>query len=174
MTFCGAGLTTMVRRYPMAPFGHGVTDFGKGEEWRSTMMGLGDVVALDDPVGESLRGHHGHLARRLGGAVTYLSGVATFSAISAEADSAGWGDLARLLGRGEFADMFSCPAMPPSDWEPVFVLEGRQMIWKWRQPSGCLSGRARPRRGPAGRWERARDARPRRADPAGTVLATHP
>jgi ribosomal protein S18 acetylase RimI-like enzyme len=25
--------------------------------------------------------------------------------------------------------MFSCPAMPPSDWEPVFVLEGRQMLW---------------------------------------------
>jgi ribosomal protein S18 acetylase RimI-like enzyme len=93
------------------------------------MMGLRDVVALDDPVGESLRGHHGHLARRHGRAVTYLPGVATFSAVSAETDSAGWGDLASLLGRGEFADMFSCPATPPSDWEPVFVLEGRQMIW---------------------------------------------
>ncbi|MGA5358052.1 GNAT family N-acetyltransferase [Streptomyces purpurascens] len=93
------------------------------------MTGLRDVVALDDPVGESLRGHHGHLARRLGRAATYLPGVATFSAVSAEADSEEWGDLAKLLGRGEFADMFSCPAMPPSDWEPVFVLEGRQMIW---------------------------------------------
>ncbi|MFC9683763.1 GNAT family N-acetyltransferase [Streptomyces sp. NPDC056948] len=93
------------------------------------MIGLRDVVALDDPVGESLRGNHGHLARRLGRAVTYLPGVATFSAVSAEVDSEGWDDLARLLGRGEFADMFSCPAMPPSDWEPVFVLEGRQMIW---------------------------------------------
>lgn len=30
--------------------------------------------------------------------------------------------------RSEFADMFSCPATPPSDWEPVFVLEGRQMV----------------------------------------------
>ena len=93
------------------------------------MMGPCDVVALDDPVGESLRGHHGHLARRLGRAVTYLPGVATFSAVSAAGDSAGWGDLAGLLGRGEFADMFSCPTMPPSDWEPVFTLEGRQMIW---------------------------------------------
>ncbi|GAA4930506.1 GNAT family N-acetyltransferase [Streptomyces coeruleoprunus] len=88
-----------------------------------------DVVALDDPVGESLRGHHAHLARRHGRAFTYTPGVATFSAISPDADAAEWADLARLLGRGEFADMFSCPAIPPSDWEPVFVLEGRQMIW---------------------------------------------
>ncbi|MBT2370114.1 GNAT family N-acetyltransferase [Streptomyces sp. ISL-10] len=88
-----------------------------------------DVVALDDPVGESLGGHHAHLARRLGRAATYLPGVATFSSVSPDADSAAWADLARLLGRGEFADMFSCPAIPPSDWEAVFVLEGRQMIW---------------------------------------------
>lgn len=24
--------------------------------------------------------------------------------------------------------MFDCPSIPPSHWEPVFVLEGRQMI----------------------------------------------
>ncbi|MFD5162261.1 GNAT family N-acetyltransferase [Streptomyces hawaiiensis] len=93
------------------------------------MTGLRDAVALDDPVGESLRGHHAHLARRLGGAVTYVPGVATFSAVSAEPDPEAWADLAKLLGPGEFADMFSCPVLPPSDWEPVFVLEGRQMIW---------------------------------------------
>ncbi|WP_190196611.1 GNAT family N-acetyltransferase [Streptomyces djakartensis] len=98
---------------------------GKGQH----VVGLRDAVALDDPVGESLRGHHGHLARRLGRAVTYLPAVATFSAIPAEADPAAWADLAALLGPGEFADMFSCPAAPPSDWDPVFVLEGRQMIW---------------------------------------------
>ncbi|WP_149182999.1 GNAT family N-acetyltransferase [Streptomyces sp. TRM49041] len=97
-----------------------------------------DAVALDDPVGESLRGHHAHLARRHGRAVTYLPGVATFSAISADSGSAEWADLARLLGRGEFADMFSCPATPPPEWEPVFVLEGRQMIW----PGGSLPGRS--------------------------------
>ncbi|MFJ4539697.1 GNAT family N-acetyltransferase [Streptomyces tibetensis] len=93
------------------------------------MTGLSDAVALDDPVGESLRGHHAHLARRLGGAATYVPGVATFSAVPAEPDAAAWADLAKLLGPGEFADMFSCPAIPPPDWEPVFVLEGRQMIW---------------------------------------------
>ncbi|MFD5341039.1 GNAT family N-acetyltransferase [Streptomyces hawaiiensis] len=93
------------------------------------MTGLRDAVALDDPVGESLRGHHAHLARRLGGAVTYIPGVATFSAVSDEPDPEAWADLAKLLGPGEFADMFSCPVMPPSHWEPVFVLEGRQMIW---------------------------------------------
>lgn len=88
-----------------------------------------DTVALDDPVGESLRGHHSGLARSLGRAATYLPEVATFSAISTDPDSVDWADLAQLLGPGEFADMFSCPAIPPSDWEPVFVLEGRQMIW---------------------------------------------
>ncbi|GAB2587937.1 GNAT family N-acetyltransferase [Streptomyces capparidis] len=88
-----------------------------------------DALALDDPVGASLRHHHAHLARRLGEAATYLPGVATFSAVSADADKAGWADLAQLLGPREFADMFSSPALPPADWEPVFVLEGRQMVW---------------------------------------------
>lgn len=88
-----------------------------------------DDAALDDPVGESLRGHHSHLARRLGRAASYVPGVATFSAVSAEPDGAEWDDLARLLGRGELADMFSSSAVPPRDWEPVFVLEGLQMVW---------------------------------------------
>ncbi|MEV5704127.1 GNAT family N-acetyltransferase [Actinoallomurus sp. NPDC052274] len=99
-----------------------------------------DAVALDDPVGESLRGHHAHLARRLGRAATYLPGVATFSAVSTDPDPAEWADLARLLGRGELADMFSCPVIPPPGWEPVFVLEGLQLIW----PGG-----GRPDRPPA-------------------------
>lgn len=93
-----------------------------------------DAVALDDPVGESLRGRHAHLARRLGRAATYPRGVSTFSAVSTDADSADWTDLARLLGRGELADMFSCPATPPPGWEPVFVVEGRQMIWPGDRP----------------------------------------
>jgi ribosomal protein S18 acetylase RimI-like enzyme len=91
-----------------------------------------DDTVLDDPVGESLRGHHAHLARQVGKAVTYLPGVATFSATTPGPGA--WDDLALLLGRGEFADMFSCPATPPPDWEPVFVLEGRQMTMP--SPSG--------------------------------------
>jgi ribosomal protein S18 acetylase RimI-like enzyme len=90
----------------------------------------GDAAVLDDPVGESLRGPHARFARLLGQALTYQSGVATFSAIAAGQDSQRWEDLARLLGPGAFADMFSCPALPPTDWEPVFVLDGRQMIWR--------------------------------------------
>ncbi|MEV5826476.1 GNAT family N-acetyltransferase [Spirillospora sp. NPDC052242] len=43
-------------------------------------------------------------------------------------------DLARLLGRGELADMFSLPAVPPPDWEPVFVLDGLQMVWDGPAP----------------------------------------
>jgi ribosomal protein S18 acetylase RimI-like enzyme len=104
------------------------------------MTGLSDADALDDPVGASLRGHHAHLARRLGAAATYVPGVATFSAVPAQPDAEAWADLAKLLGPGEFADMFSCPAVPPQDWEPVFVLEGRQMIWAGHDgsdPSGA-------------------------------------
>ncbi|MEU5836137.1 GNAT family N-acetyltransferase [Streptomyces diacarni] len=88
-----------------------------------------DAAVLDDPVGASLRGHHAHLARRLGRAAGFLPEVATFSSVGAEPGPEQWADLARLLGRGQLADMFSCPATPPHDWEPVFVLEGRQMVW---------------------------------------------
>ncbi|MDQ3788138.1 MAG: GNAT family N-acetyltransferase, partial [Actinomycetota bacterium] len=90
-----------------------------------------DDPSLDDPVGASLRGHHAHLAPTLGGAATYEPGVATFSTIT---DDEAWPDLAKLLGPGAFADMFSHPESPPSDWEPVFVLEGRQMIWTGTAP----------------------------------------
>jgi ribosomal protein S18 acetylase RimI-like enzyme len=99
-----------------------------------------DVPALDDPVGESLRGHHAHLARRLGRAATYQPGVATFSTVTPGAGPEEWADLARLLGRGELADMFSSPATPPPGWEPVFVLDGRQMIGPDRPPAGTGAG----------------------------------
>ncbi|AJP05043.1 acetyltransferase [Streptomyces cyaneogriseus subsp. noncyanogenus] len=95
-----------------------------------------DVPALDDPVGQSLGGHHAHLARRLGRAATYLPGVATFSTVPTGADAAEWADLAALLGPGELADMFSSPATPPPGWEPVFSLEGRQMIWSGTPGTG--------------------------------------
>lgn len=89
-------------------------------------MTSGETVALDDPAGASLSGHHAHLGRRLGRAVSYLRDVATFSSVSAHPGPDDWSDLARLLGPGAFADMFSCPALPPREREPVFVLEGRQ------------------------------------------------
>lgn len=72
-----------------------------------------DDLALDDPVGQSLRGRHARFARRLGRAATYLPEVATFSAVSADPDATEWADLAGLLGSGELADMFSCPATAP-------------------------------------------------------------
>ncbi|MGA5895360.1 GNAT family N-acetyltransferase [Streptomyces venetus] len=87
------------------------------------------VDPLDDPVGTSLSGHHAHLARRVGRAVTYLPDVATFCAVTNDPEPEAWSDLARLLGPGEFADMFSSSATPPPGWEQVFTLEGRQMIW---------------------------------------------
>jgi ribosomal protein S18 acetylase RimI-like enzyme len=88
-----------------------------------------DDPVLDDPVGRSLGGRHAHLARRLGRAATYTPDVATFSSVSADPDAKDWADLAELLGPGAFADMFNCPALPPSDWEPVFRLDGRRMLW---------------------------------------------
>ena len=88
----------------------------------------GDPV-LDDPVGQSLGARHAPLARRLGRAATYLPDVATFSSVSTDPDAKDWADLAELLGPGAVADMFNCPALPPPEWEPVFSLEGRQMVW---------------------------------------------
>ncbi|MFD8589076.1 GNAT family N-acetyltransferase [Streptomyces sp. NPDC059637] len=91
-------------------------------------MTTDDDPVLDDPVWWSLGGRHAHLARRLGRAVTYPTDVATFSSVSADPAPEDWSDLARLLGPGAFADMFNCPAVPPPGWEPVFSLEGLQMI----------------------------------------------
>lgn len=97
---------------------------------------MNDGPALDDPVGRSLGGRHAPLARRLGRAATYLDEVATFSAVPTDPDATDWADLAELLGPGAFADMFSCPAVPPSNWEPVFTLEGRQLIWSGGERPG--------------------------------------
>ncbi|MEU6127116.1 GNAT family N-acetyltransferase [Streptomyces sp. NPDC047123] len=88
-----------------------------------------DDSVLENPVAESLLGQHAQLGRRQGRAATYLPGVATFCALPTAPDDADWADLARLLGSGGFADMFSNPVLPPAGWEPVFVLEGRQMLW---------------------------------------------
>ena len=83
---------------------------------------------VDDPVGRSLGGPHAHLARRLGRTATYQPEVATFAAVPAEATAADWADLARLLGPGELADLFSSPATPPAAWDPVFDIAGVQLV----------------------------------------------
>ncbi|MFC5001974.1 GNAT family N-acetyltransferase [Dactylosporangium cerinum] len=94
-----------------------------------------DTAVLDDPVGHSLRGRHANLARRLGNAATYQTGVATFATVTLEPTKADWDDLAVLLGRGELADLFSAPVTPPADWAPVFDLAGFQMVLD-RPPAG--------------------------------------
>ncbi|MEU0303138.1 GNAT family N-acetyltransferase [Streptomyces sp. NPDC006175] len=93
-----------------------------------------EATVLDDPVGRSLGDRHAHLARRLGRAATYLTDVATFASVSTQPDAGDWADLAELLGPGAFADMFNCPAVPPPNWEPVFSLDGRQMVWSCGGP----------------------------------------
>lgn len=92
------------------------------------MVGKGIVEALDDPVGSTLRGAHAHLARRSGRVATYQLAVATFSAVPPDPTARDWEDLAALLGPGRFADLFSSPATPPDGWEPVFRLDGFQMV----------------------------------------------
>ena len=87
---------------------------------------LGAAV-LDDPVGESLRAGHAHLARSHGRAGAYRREVASFGAVPVEHRPEDWDDLATLLGPGGFADLFSAAAEPPG-WEPVFELHGVQLV----------------------------------------------
>lgn len=83
---------------------------------------------LDDPVGASLRGQHAHLARRHGRALAYDDEVATFVAVPQDPGPGDWADLARLLGPGGFADLFSAPTTPPEGWDPVFEMAGVQLV----------------------------------------------
>lgn len=97
---------------------------------------------LDDPVGESLRGHHAHLARRVGAAATYLPGYATFATVSLSPTESDWDDLVRLLGPGQLADLFSAPVTAPAAWEPVFNKAGCQMVGNrmYASPASRTSG----------------------------------
>ena len=87
-----------------------------------------DTTVLDDPVGASLTSTHAHLARSVGRAVAFHPDVASFCSVGTAPDPQSWTDLAQLLGPGEVADLFDCPSAPPSDWEPVFSLDGVQMV----------------------------------------------
>jgi ribosomal protein S18 acetylase RimI-like enzyme len=93
-----------------------------------------DAAVLDDPVGQSLRGQHAHLARRTGRAATYLPEVATFAAVPGAPTCADWADLARLVGPGGLADLFTAEVTPPDSWAPVFGMDGVQMV----APTGGL------------------------------------
>lgn len=85
-------------------------------------------MTLDDPVGASLRGAHARFAQGTGRVLRYDAAVASFAALPADPEPGDWADLAALLGAGGFADLFSSPATPPPDWEPVFTLPGLQLV----------------------------------------------
>ncbi|MFE0463588.1 GNAT family N-acetyltransferase [Kitasatospora sp. NPDC058965] len=108
-----------------------------------------ESAVLDNPVDASLRGRHAHLARRVGRAAGYLPEVATFAAVPDDPGPRDWADLAALLGPGGFADLFSCPALPPADWEPVFVLAGRQLVLPAGAGGACAGGTEPVELGPA-------------------------
>ncbi|MBM4558531.1 GNAT family N-acetyltransferase [Rhodococcus hoagii] len=92
-------------------------------QWQET-----DDQVLDHPVHFSLTGAHAHLSRTVGRANAYADEVSTFCSVPADPRPEDWEDLTRLLGAGGFADLFSCPELPPAHWEPVFVLDGLQML----------------------------------------------
>ncbi|MBJ7291807.1 GNAT family N-acetyltransferase [Williamsia sp.] len=96
---------------------------------------------LDNPVRESLEGHHRHLVRRHGTAITYESEVSTFAAVEADGstDDGRWEDMATLLGPGGLADMFSSTARPPTEWEPVFTLPGLQFVHSGVAPMATVA-----------------------------------
>ncbi|MBM2619404.1 GNAT family N-acetyltransferase [Actinoplanes sp. LDG1-06] len=98
-----------------------------------------DTTVLDDPVGLSLRGPHRHLARWVGQAVTYEAEVASFASVPLDPSAADWNDLARLLGTGQLADLFSAPVTPPRNWTPVFALDGVQMISDGRETTSTTT-----------------------------------
>lgn len=85
-------------------------------------------AALDHPVLGALTSRHAGMARSKGRAVSYDAKVATFSALPPAPEPEDWDDLADLLGPGAFADLFSAPLTPPAGWEPVFTLDGFQMV----------------------------------------------
>ncbi|QDQ98781.1 GNAT family N-acetyltransferase [Tomitella fengzijianii] len=87
-----------------------------------------DVSVLDDPVRNSLLGAHAHLARRVGGAVTYREGVCTFAAVPPLPAPADWRDLEQLVGAGGLADLFSAELTAPAAWTPEFAADGVQMV----------------------------------------------
>ncbi len=87
-----------------------------------------DVTVLDAPVGHSLRGAHAALARRHGTAAAFEHGVCPFTAMPAAPEAADWADLAALLGPGAVADLFSAEMAPPDGWQPLFGVDGVQMV----------------------------------------------
>jgi ribosomal protein S18 acetylase RimI-like enzyme len=98
-----------------------------------------DDHVLDNPVRWSLASHHAHLSRRAGRVGTFPPDVATFCSLPLEPRTQDWADLAGLLGPGALADLFSSPATPPPGWEPVFRLEGVQMVAPTAGPIGTTS-----------------------------------
>ncbi|RVW09052.1 GNAT family N-acetyltransferase [Prescottella agglutinans] len=134
-------------RSDILPAGHSDAGGSRGsllaDDWAEI-----DDPGLDHPVHFSLAGAHAHLSRTVGRAGTYAEEVSTFCSVPADPEPADWDDLARLLGPGGFADLFSCPELPPAHWDPVFSLDGLQMVappaTDWRPvateddvPAGC-------------------------------------
>ncbi|WP_229704914.1 GNAT family N-acetyltransferase [Williamsia phyllosphaerae] len=73
--------------------------------------------------------------------MTYESDVSTFTCVedAPSSDDPRWDDLATLLGPGGLADMFSSPAQPPAEWEPVFTLPGLQFVHEGDAPTAAAA-----------------------------------
>ena len=82
---------------------------------------------LDNPIRESLTGHHAHLAERHGGAVRYQPDVAPFVALEDPDDPRCWEDAATLVGPAAAVTLFGV-ATPPDDWKTGFFGPLVQMV----------------------------------------------
>jgi ribosomal protein S18 acetylase RimI-like enzyme len=82
---------------------------------------------LDDPVRQSLAGHHARFAERRGRAVRYQPDVSPFAAVEDPADVRSWHDAAELVGPG---GTLVLPGVEtgPEGWDIVFAGEGVQLV----------------------------------------------
>lgn len=76
--------------------------------------------------------------------MTYQADVSSFAAVPPVPGPQDWADLARLVGGGQLADLFSAEVTAPPGWDPVFDLQGLQMVCASdRGPRNVAGGDAR-------------------------------
>jgi ribosomal protein S18 acetylase RimI-like enzyme len=83
---------------------------------------------LDNPVLASLAGAHARLAQTRGRAARYPADVSPFCALPDEPGAADWADAARLVGPGGAVAFPALRAVPPPDWEVLWLGEGVQLV----------------------------------------------
>jgi len=76
----------------------------------------------------ALTGPHAPFAQAHGAAVRYPADMSLFAAMRPGSGSAGWADLATLVGPGGTALLAGRDLEPPAGWERVFDIAGVQLV----------------------------------------------